>query len=713
MADNKDITDQTKQSIRMIKSETETGVNFVKQELKTAKTDVSRAVKDAKKDVNDLVKKETQLIDKVVKDAKKSVSDSVKKEKQLAIDAVKKQQDKSTEAIDRKTTRNLFSFQENIDQVVNNAVIQFDASIEDVVEQAANVIEKTASDVASSIEETTQQSIDSIKKVAEEQKKETNQQPQASNKNSEKTQTPETKPAPDLTTKILQDILSEVKVLRKITEGSIKYDAKSGRYRGAKGRYVKESDVRETGPVREESDADKKRKGLFGKVRQMFVPVKKKTAPVAEGTKQIKEGVAGIATNPLIIAGLLAFLAPTEVLSFIKGFLGEILFGESANAFTQSIGAFVALWAGFKLYDAFKNIITVTKGLWTIGRFLFGNPYLLLALGVIIGFSKIAADYKKKYGLRMERMALEDELKTLQGKTYTDDDAGIQEKAVDNARVQQIQTRIAELGRSNVYSTMDQARGAAIKGDNAVVVAASREVQDAVATIVEYDTAIEKQRAGQSLTQREKDTIETFSTRDQLFADLGFRTPERKAAIEDLVKKARQPAAENRPTVSPTAPSQQASSSSTAAELQQTAVARPAASMQQPGSLTTSTDQPSLQPRQESPTASTDQSSPAGAPTSQSASSVSPSPATTQQTEKPTLETSTPSIGTSINQTSAAVEAGYDETPEDTTTVVSQDATQIPKRANVIDTIPGIIPNRSSFSMYEIFGVVPLPSAYG
>ena len=58
-----------------------------------------------------------------------------------------------------------------------------------------------------------------------------------------------------------------------------------------------------------------------------------------------------------------------------------------------------------------------------------------------------------------------------------------------------------------------------------------------------------------------------------------------------------------------------------------------------------------------------------------------------------------------INNASVDVNDGYEQAPEDSTTVVAQDQTQIPKEANVIDTIPGVYANRSSLVAYEMFNV--------
>ena len=68
-------------------------------------------------------------------------------------------------------------------------------------------------------------------------------------------------------------------------------------------------------------------------------------------------------------------------------------------------------------------------------------------------------------------------------------------------------------------------------------------------------------------------------------------------------------------------------------------------------------------------------------------------------------EMPTPSMGDTINQASVSVEAGYEEEPGDSTALVTQDTTQMPRQANVIDSIPGIFANRNSLSMYEIFRV--------
>jgi len=618
MADNKDITEQTKQSIRTIKSEAETGVNFVKQEAKSAKSDI--------------------------KNTGKEVSGSIKQASDAAVENIKKQQTRSVDAIDNAFAKAQTSFDRTVDKTISQATEQFDDGVNSIVDRATGNLQQTASQAAIDLDRAKEKSVESINKVAEEQKK----------KLGESVAKPEGggRSAPDLATKLLQDILSEVKVLRKITEGRVTFDAKSGRYRGAGGRYVKESDIRETqAATREKDEKEKKRKGMFGDLRNKFVVAKKQLAPVAEGAKQVGEGVSGLATNPLVIAGLLAFLAPKEVLSFIKGFLGEILFGDSANAFTQSIGAFVALWAGFKVFNAFKNLITVIKGLWTVARFLFVNPVLTLALVSIVAAAQLISDFKEKYGKRMKRMALEDELKQLES------------SGADPARAEQIRKELAKLGQEGVYSTPQQARRAALTGANTKVDLNNSDVQAGIERIAEYDRAVEKQKAGQQLTPNEQDTLKTFKNRDEIFESFGFRTPDQKAAVEQAVQKKKQPTAQARPQPTTTTPADAAQNDRE--------LSRAASQTTQPASA-----------------------------------SVPPS---AQETAGPKLEPPTPSTGLSISESSAAVEAGYEETPEDSTTVVSQDMTQIPKKANVIDSIPGIIPDRSSFSMYERFGVVPLP----
>ena len=630
MAENKDIKDQIDAGAKKLKSETKTGIGIVNEITRAATANISAEAKSAKKDLREFGKQTR----KEIKDAGREANSEIKSR---LSEAKKQINDISTEAASKVS--------DTIKQATADAIDDVDSRINEGVSGVERVVEQTKKNALRTIKEV----VDQQKKRLAEQTKTTPDQKQQ---------------ATDLTTKLLQDILSEVKVIRKVVEKRVEFDPKSGRYRGAGGKYVKESDVREAGPAGAKKEEDKSKRGFFKDIRSRFVAVKEQTkqklAPVAGGAKEIKEGMGGLLSNPLVIAGLLAFLAPKELLSFLKGFLGEMLFGENANAFTQGFTAFVALWSGFKIYNAFKNLIKVIRGLWTVGKFLFTSPAVLglgTVLGLILGVAQIMSNFKQKYGERETRKSLEQELSQLETKQYAETEEGNKQKAADEERKKQIKAEVEQLGKKGVYSTTGQATKAALTREQETVDPNNNKVKEAVAFIADYDTAIEKQKAGQPLSKNEQTLLKEFKSKDDIFSVFPeFSAPEKRNIIQDLANKKRKPVAV------PPAP-------------------------------TSAAPTPAAGP----------------APTSSGSAQAAPPSALPSDTkQKPAIEAATPSIGQMINNASVDVNDGYEQAPEDSTTVVAQDQTQIPKEANVIDTIPGVYANRSSLIAYEMFNVSQL-----
>ena len=646
---NKDIEEQTKQSVREIKSETKTGLGFVKKAVGAATEDIKDALNNAETSIKDGVKRAKSDIAETEKKVKSGLRELVEKSK-------KQIQQVREDAIDEISSA--------VNKTASEAISDVERAFKKSTKEAEKSLEDSAKEAEKALRDSKKEAVDAVREAAKEAVDEQKKKPAV-----EKAGEQEKKKPTDLATKLLQDILSEVKVIRKVVEKRVSFDPKSGRYRGAGGRYVKEGDVREEGATKEKSEREEKKKGLFSDIRKKFVVVKKtaskKLAPAAEGAKDIKEGVGGLLTNPLVIAGLLAFLAPKETLTFLKGFLGEMLFGENANTFTQGFVAFVGLWSGFKIYNAVANILKVVKGLWTIGRFLFMNPALLLALTTITAVVALMMDFKKKYKERKETKGLEEELKGLEAVGEAD------RTPEQTKRITELKDQIIQREREGKSSTTGKAKQQALSS-----FIMPKGMEEAGKRAVEFGVAREKIKNGQPLTPEEQQTYDTYKKDTDpyrsILSDIGGNkkpTSEEitafKNAVDQQVQATVKPKPETKPSPAPTTP--------------QTPQQTPVDDSRELNRAATQT-------------------------TSQSAGSV--TPVSPQQAEQIAVaETPAPSIGQTINQASTSVEAGYEEKPEDSTTLVAQDKTQIPKPANVVDTIPGIFANRSSLSLYEIFRV--------
>jgi len=521
----------------------------------------------------------------------------------------------------------------------------------------------------------------------------------------------------DLTTKILQNILSEIKILRKVTEGSVSFDKKSGRYRDAKtGQYKKDSDVKEDA-TKEEDEKEKKRKGFFSNMKDKFAKVKKKAEPLAEGAKSVGEGVKGLATNPLVLAGLLAMIAPKELLEFLKGFLGEILFGENANGFVQTFGAFVAIWAGFKIFNAVKNIIGIIRGLWSIGRFLFMNPIMLAILAaMVIGFS-VWKGIQKRARLK----ELEDKVSS--GKELTKEEkselAELQGSRAEFTTIPQNAAAAIQIAHYRIQKEK-QARGDKYDEDfvkhieSAPGVTSAKNVAEYVGkdakdlTMEDYILFDQGALGGKDFRTGEAPKKDRIQKKQEIYQDVekelkkmrGGAEPENKPAVANVTPSTEQVnggTAETKPT---TATNNVAEQTQNAGTPEQKAAATGTTSMAPQGAQTAG-EEPSGKINIPTPKASNEGAAPSSPPP---ASSEGIEPEKKREDEIPSLEASQPSIGANINDTSQAIEAGYeDNVASDTITQLSGDTTNIAKPSNTTEDMPSVLANRSSFSAFEVF----------
>jgi hypothetical protein len=794
MAEDKEIQKQVKAGLTDIANATKEGVTSVKQEAKKAIADIKQQSKEsltsakeqigketdkAKQSVEKAADKSIKNIDKETDKAKQSVEKvadksikNINKETDKAKQSVEKVADKSIKNIDKETDK----AKQSVEKVADESIKNVDKATANSIEQAEKSIEETSNQSIDKINDATQSSVDTVKESSDQQvdiieKKSIDQQEEAQQKIDDqfqnaitlikkttenvvkdvKKRTDELKekldtkltnkdqnnPSNDLTTKLLQNILSEIKILRKVTEGRVSFDPKSGRYRGAKGRYVKESDVSEQKDnKKEDSEKDKKRKGFFTSIKDRFAKPKDdskdKLAPLKEGITNVKEGASDFFKNPLVLAGILALIAPKELFSFLKGFLGEALFGEDSNTFVQMFALFIGIWAGMKFIKPIMGLVKMVKGIIGIARFLFMNPALLLVIGLIAATAQLIGDFREKYGKRMERKTLEDELQTLEGKTYTNSPEDQAQKTKDEERKAEIKKRIEKFSEEGVFTTQGQARAWAQKGGSEKVdkTRLTRQQEDGIVEIIKYDNAVEKYNklinSGSSPQDAEKqlandkdfEVVKAYTAqysppkgsgptdprgRDELFKSVGFTTSTQKATAEEIVqeRKTGKPTAETKPTATP-APS--GSAPATAAPTA-TPAATPAPSGSAPTTASpTATPTATPAPSGSAPATTAPTATPAasGSAPSTAQPSLSP-PSQKQEEERPKLQPITPSSGDQINNTSVAIDAHYQEPPEDTIGVLTGDTSTVPKKANVVIAMPGIFADRSAISQFEIF----------
>ena len=441
---------------------------------------------------------------------------------------------------------------------------------------------------------------------------------------------------------------------------------------------------------------------------------------------------------------MLALVAPKEVLAFLKGFLGELLFGEGSSLFLAGFIAFIAIWKSMKFVKALGSFLKILKPIAWIGRFLFMHPAIALIIGLVVGAYQLIKDFREKYGKRMERKALEDELKDLEEKQYADTEEGKAERQKDEARKQEINKQLEEYNKQGIFTTQGQARAHALKNSigNIDENKLSGQQRDGINLIVKYDEAVEifkekqkKLKPGENLDndadfqsifkfiqdygglpQKANITSEIDpKARDRLFNDVGFKTPAQKEQAENIIRKRRGlPTLESKPTATATQPQQDAETASqNQRKLNRTAT----------GSSTDNVGRSSdAVPATASSTPASSAPTPESKPAAASASNVAPSTSTPAATpdgtsqnqnlpnapsqgveEKPQLQPITPSSGETINTTSVAVDAEYQQPPEDTISVMNNDTTKIAKPSNAISSMPGIFADRSYFSQFEIF----------
>jgi len=644
MAEDKDLQKQIQKGLNDVNQATKEGVATVKQQAK----DTSATIKQQAKDTIADVKEKANDIIADVKEKAKDVADK-------ATEKIVKAKDKAVEKLDDVSSK-------SVDKINN------------ISEKQQDKIEKTTEKQKSEFEKTAKGAVETFKKLAEQQATKLGEKvsntPQATSK--------------DITTTILQNILTEIKVLRKVTEGRVSFDSKSGRYRGAGGRYVKEKDVREDGDaVQEKSEREEKRKGFFTSIKEKFAKgkdaVSKKTAPLREGYRDIKEGSKDFFSNPLVLAGLLALIAPKEILAFLKGFLGELLFGENANGFVQGLAAFIAVWQGMKFVKAISGFIRLVKGIFTIARFLFMNPMLLLAIALIASAVTFIQAFKKKQAQRAELSKKEEELKILEDQLKTSSDAG-QRKLIEG-QINEKKKEIAELNKQGVYKSPAAGRQATI----GAMAAMPGGMELAGLRAVEFGIAAEKIKNGEALSKDEQGTFESYKNEKDPFLsilrDFGPKNPS-----PDEVNTFKENVQKN------------------------IDVARGRTPKLEKAASTTSYNENSQTDTGPAPQSTTPQTTTGTAPSSTVATQA--GELQKKQEEVARLEESVPSTGQDINDTSEAVDAGYEQTPEDSITTVSADTSTIPKPANVINSVPGIFADRSAISEFELFGTPSVfPSA--
>ena len=762
-----DIKQQTKDSVakatEQIDKKTEKSVQQIDKTTEKATQSVEKATAQSIKDINSTTKDSVKSINTATKDgsknietaAKNSVKDIVETTKDSInnINSTTKDSVKDIDSTAKNNIKNIEEASDNSVKTINDATDTSVSKIDDASEKQVEVIENKsaeqqqeiqqkvddqANDAISKIKDVTQKVADEFKKRAEQLQDQLdgklagNQQKQADS-------------SKDITTKLLQNILSEIKILRKVTEGSVSFSAKSGRYRDVKsGRYIKEENVREQKEnKKEESEKEKKRKGFFTSIKDKFAKPKDDSKNKLTPAKQEGDGTqekSSLFTNPLVLAGLLALVAPKEVLAFLKGFLGELLFGEESNKFLTGFLLFIAVWKSMKFVKALGSFLKILKPIAWIGRFLFMHPAIALIIGLVTGAYQLIKDFREKYGKRMERKALEDELKDLEQKQYADTEEGKAERQKDEARKQEINKQLEEYSKQGIFTTQGQAREYALKNSTGKIDEnhLSGQQKDGIDLIVKYDEAVErfkekqkKLKPGEGLkSDRDfkfiqnhgglpKDANSTSEinpeARDQLFKDVGFKTPALKEQAENIIRKRRGlPTLESKPTAAATQPQQDAETASqNQRELNRTAT----------GSSTDNVGRSSdAVPATASSTSASSAPTPESKPSATSASNVAPStptpvatpdgtsqnqnlPATPSQgvEEKPRLQPITPSAGETINNTSIAVDAEYQQPPEDTISVMNNDTTKIAKPSNAINSMPGIFADRSYFSQFEIF----------
>ena len=762
-----DIKQQTKDSVakatEQIDKKTEKSVQQIDKTTEKATQSVEKATAQSIKDINSTTKDSVKSINTATKDGSKNIETAAKnsvkdivgttKDSINNINSTTKDSVKDIDSTAKNNIKNIEEASDNSVKTINDATDTSVSKIDDASEKQVEVIENKsaeqqqeiqqkvddqANDTFSKIKDVTQKVADEFKKRAEQLQDQLdgklagNQQKQADS-------------SKDITTKLLQNILSEIKILRKVTEGSVSFSAKSGRYRDVKsGRYIKEENVREQKEnKKEESEKEKKRKGFFTSIKDKFAKPKDDSKNKLTPAKQEGDGTqekSSLFTNPLVLAGLLALVAPKEVFAFLKGFLGELLFGEESNKFLTGFLLFIAVWKSMKFVKALGSFLKILKPIAWIGRFLFMHPAIALIIGLVTGAYQLIKDFREKYGKRMERKALEDELKDLEQKQYADTEEGKAERQKDEARKQEINKQLEEYSKQGIFTTQGQAREYALKNSTGKIDEnhLSGQQKDGINLIVEYDEAVErlkekqkKLKPGEGLkSDRDfkfiqnhgglpKDANSTSEinpeARDQLFKDVGFKTPALKEQAENIIRKRRgQPTLESKPTATATQPQQDAETASqNQRELNRTAT----------GSSTDNVGRSSdAVPATASSTSASSAPTPESKPSATSASNVAPStptpvatpdgtsqnqnlPATPSQgvEEKPRLQPITPSAGETINNTSIAVDAEYQQPPEDTISVMNNDTTKIAKPSNAINSMPGIFADRSYFSQFEIF----------
>lgn len=789
MAEDKEIQKQVKEGLADLKEAAKQGVTSVNQEAKKAIADIKQQTKDsvakATEQIDKKTEKSVQQIDKTtekatqsvekataqsIKDinsttkdgsknietaAKNSVKDIVESTKDSInnINSTTKDSVKDIDSTAKDSIKNIEEASDNSVKTINDATDTSVSKIDDASEKQVEVIENKsaeqqqeiqqkiddqANDTFSKIKDVTQKVADEFKKRAEQLQDQLdgklagNEQKQAD-------------PSKDITTKLLQNILSEIKILRKVTEGSVSFSAKSGRYRDVKsGRYLKEENVREQKDnKKEESEKEKKRKGFFASVKDKFAKPKDDSKNKLAPTKQEGDGTqekSSLLTNPLVLAGLLALIAPKEFFAFLKGSLDKLLFGEESSKFLVGFLLFIGIWKSMKFVKALGSFLKILKPIAWIGRFLFMHPAIALIIGLVIGAYQLIKDFREKYGKRMERKALEDELKSLEEKQYADTEEGKAERQKDEARKQEINKQLEEYNKQGIFTTQGQAKEYALKNSIGKIDEnkLSGQQKDGINLIVDYDEAVErfkekqkKLKSGENLNNdRDFQFVQTYGgippkgdssseidpkARDRLFNDVGFKTPDLKEQAEKIIRKRRGlPTLESKPTATATQPPQNAETASqNQRELNRAAT----------GSSTDNVGRSSdAVPATASSTPASSAPAPESKPSATSASNVAPStptpvanpdgtsqnqnlPATPSQgvEEKPRLQPITPSAGETINNTSVAVDAEYQQPPEDTISVMNNDTTKIAKPSNAISSMPGIFADRSYFSQFEIF----------
>lgn len=666
MAEDKDIKDQIKKGLTNINQATKESVASIKQEDKTT----SANIKQQAKETLSKFKEETKS---VVEKATEKLNQSIDNKVERATDKLDKKVEQTNTKLDKKVEQTNTKIDEKVEQTNNK--------LDKKVDQAVDTLDKKTKKSSGDIEKVATGAIGAFKKLAEEQKK----------KLGEKAVTGPSTKSNDITTTLLQSILTEIKVLRKVTEGRVSFDLKSNRYRGAGGRYVKEGDVRESEgtAIKEKSEKEKKREGFFSSMKEKFAKgkqsVDKRLAPAKQGVRDVKEGASDLLSNPLVLAGLLALIAPKELLGFIKSFLGELLFGENANPFVQGLAAFVAVWAGMKFIKAISGFIRMVKGIFSVARFLFMNPMLLLAIALIASAVNFISDFRKKRNQREGLVGKEAELKDLEKQlSQTSDES--QKKTIQ----EQINTKkkeIADLHKQGVYKTVGEARKAAMTGAMQPMPGGTEE---AGKRALEFGIAKEKIKAGEALSKDEQQTYDSYKNEKDPFLsilkDFGPKQPTLeeinsfKQAVQNNVDVARG----KKPTLEKTAP------------------------------VTRDASQTDTSPSPDTRAAMAEQTDPSPPPTNAtpSAAMVAANDLEKKKEDVARLEETTPSTGQDLNATSEAVDAEYDDVGEDSVTTVNADTSSIPKPSNVITSIPGIFADRSALSDFESFYTAsPFPSA--